>query len=204
VTVVNVLAVMFVAAALRGEARGGGIPLSSLAGSFAGQGAASFGLCFNADLSSQVACSTLSSNATSIVTFVEHFTSQVTYDSNGNSCNELVGSYAPRFPGPEPAATFDIIQVSVTTDYNSNTGSGDSSFTQYKAGLGVTCNGAVLVNTGNASEIGAGTSHFVVSKNGNRIDAALKTFQNPTGAVAGDVAHGTADRQETSGENHHH
>jgi hypothetical protein len=169
-----------------------GIPLYQLAGSFAGQGFANFGLCLNDDFSLEN-CS--SSATTQITAFIQDFTDQGTADTKGNSCYEFVGSAAPVVPGPQAASIADTISVGVTTSYNPATGSGNTSFTQYAAGPGVSCNGSTLVNTANAPVFGSGTSHFVVSNNGNRMDVAVLTDQDPTNSLAGVVVHAFSVRQ---------
>jgi len=172
-----------------------GIPLSSLAGSFAGEGNSNYGVCFNRNFTAVQSCSR--TPAAQIVPFVDNATSQGTINTNGGSCIELVDTSAPLFPGPQPAGVNRYIAVGVTTSYNPATGSGDTSFKYYFAGPGVTCRGATFVNTARAPVSSTATVHFVVSENGNRLDVVALTFHtiSPVDFIAGDVSHAFALRQ---------
>jgi hypothetical protein len=172
-----------------------GIPLSSLAGSFAGEGNSNYGVCFNKNFTAVQSCS--KTPEAQILPFVDNATSQGTVNTNGGSCNELVDTSAPLFPGPEPAGVNRYIAVGITTSYNPATGSGDTSFKYYFAGPGVTCRGATFVNTARAPVSYTVTVHFVVSEKGNRFDAVALTFHtiSPVDFIAGDVAHSFALRQ---------
>ena len=128
---------------------------------------------------------------------VDNATTQSTVDTKGNSCGEDIETNAPLFPGPFPAGGNDTIFVGVTTSYNPATGSGTLSFKFYAAGPGVSCNGATFVNTARAPVIDSGTTHFVVSQNGSRLDDITLTFHtaSPVDFIAGLVGHGFALRQ---------
>jgi hypothetical protein len=178
-----------------GASGSSGIPLSSLAGSFAGEGASNFGVCFNKNFTAVQSCSKTPS--AQIIPFVDNATSQGTINTKGGSCNELVDTSAPLFPGPQPAGVNNYIAVGVVTSYNPATGSGDTSFKYYFAGPGVTCKGATFVNTARAPVSFTATVHFVVSESGNRLDAVALTFHtiSPVDFIAGDVSHAFALRQ---------
>ena len=128
------------------------------------------------------------------------FTRHNTSNNKGHSCNEVVDASAPLFPGPEPAGVNDYIAVGVVTSYNPATGSGNTAFKFYFAGPGVSCNGAIFVNTAQAPVFFTATNHFVVSENGNRLDAVTLTIHttSPVDFLAGDVEHGFALRQTQS------
>jgi hypothetical protein len=171
------------------------IPLSSLAGSFAGEGNSKVGICFNEDFTAVQSCSrTLQSQ---IVPFVEHSKSHGTVNAKGDSCAEVVEISAPLPPARQPAAVNHYIAVGVTTFYNPATGSGDVSYKFYRRLGNVTCNGATFVNTANAPVSFTETAHFAVSENGNRFDLVVLTFHtiSPVDFVSGLVAHGFALRQ---------
>jgi hypothetical protein len=61
------------------------------------------------------------------------------------------------------------------TNYDSASGTGDQSLTEY---FGGTCQGAIFNNSG-ATQVTAGTLHFVVSDGGNRIDNVVTTLNIP-------------------------
>ena len=172
-----------------------GIPLSSLAGNFAGEASSNYGVCFNKNFTAVQSCS--GTPVAQIVPFVDNATSRSTVNTSGGSCSEIVDINAPLFPGPQPAGVFDYIFVGVLTSYNPATGSGNTSYKIYIAGPGVTCRGATFVNTARAPVSYTATNHFVVSEKGNRVDAVLLTFHtiSPVDFIAGDVSHGFALRQ---------
>lgn len=170
------------------------IPLSSLAGSFAGEGNSNLGICFNENFTAVQSCSrTLQAQ---IVPFVEHSKSHGTVNAKGDSCAEVVEISAPLPPGRQRAAVNHYIAVGVTTFYNPATGSGDVSYEFYIAGPAVTCNGATFVNTAKAPVRFTETAHFVVSENRRRFDVVVQTIHTtPVNFVSGLVAHGFAVRQ---------
>ena len=171
------------------------IPLSSLAGSFAGEGNSKVGICFNMDFTAVQSCSR--TPQAQIVPFVEHSKSHGTVDTKGGSCAQVVEISAPLPPGRQRTVVNNYIAVGVTTSYNPDTSSGDVSYKFYIARPGVTCNGATFVNTANAPVNFTETVHSVVSKNGNRFDVVVQTFHmiTPVDFVTGLVAHGFALRQ---------
>jgi len=168
-------------------------PLSSLAGSFAGQGNSKVGVCFNDNFSAVQSCSRTPSSQ--IVQYVEHSKNHGAIDTKGNTCGEVHEIGAPEPPGRGEAVANHYIAVGVTTFYNPDTGSGDASYKFYIAKPGVTCNGATFVNTAKAPVNFTETIHFVASKNGNRFDVVVLTIHTPVDFVSGLVAHGFALRQ---------
>jgi hypothetical protein len=178
-----------------GSTEGSRIPLSSLAGSFAGEGNSKVNICFNENFTAVQSCSrTLPAQ---IVSYVEHAKSHGTINAKGGSCGEIVEISAPVPPGRQETAVNHYIAVGVTTFYNPDTGSGDVSYKFYRRLGNVTCQGATFVNTANAPVIFTETAHFVVSENGNRFDVVVLTFHTitPVDFVSGLVAHGFALRQ---------
>ena len=177
-----------------GSTGGSRIPLSSLAGSFAGEGNSKVNICFNENFTAVQSCSrTLRAQ---IVPYVEHAKSHGTINAKGESCAEVVEVSAPEPPGRQEAAVNHYIAVGVTTFYNPDTGSGDVSYEFYIAGPAVTCKGATFVNTANGPVKFTETAHFVVSENGTRFDVVVQTIHTtPVDFVSGLVAHGFALRQ---------
>jgi hypothetical protein len=171
------------------------ISLSSLAGSFAGEGNSKVGICFNENFMTVQSCSRTPQSQ--IVRFVEHSKSHGTVDTKGGSCGELREISAPEPPGRLGTAVNNYIAVGVTTSYNPATRSGDVSYKFYIAEPGVTCNGATFVNTAKAPVKFTETAHFVVSEDGTRFDMDVLTFHtiSPVDFVSGLVAHGFALRQ---------
>jgi hypothetical protein len=178
-----------------GSTGSSGIPLSSLAGSFAGEGGNNYGVCFNKNLMAVQSCS--KTPMAQIVPFVDNYTSQGTADTKGNSCSEIFDTGASLFPGPQPAIVNNLIFVGTTTSYNPATGSGNTSVKSYFVGPGVTCKGATFINTAKAPVFFTETAHFVVSESGNRLDSVTLTFHtiSPVDFAAGFVGHSLSLRQ---------
>ena len=82
-----------------GSTGGSRIPLSSLAGSFAGEGNSNFRICFNEDFTAVQSCSRIPQ--AQIVQYVEHSKSHGTVDTKGGSCAQVVEISAPLPPGAE-------------------------------------------------------------------------------------------------------
>jgi hypothetical protein len=166
-----------------------------LAGSFAGESEAHYGVCFNSNFSAVQPCST--TPLAQIAPFVDNATTQGTSDTRGNTCGNEFETNAPLFPGPEPAEVNHYIFVVTTTSYNPATGSGNSLVKVYFAKSGVFCRGATFVNTAQEPVFVTGTVHFVVSENGNRLDTVNLTAHttSPVDFVSGFVGHGFALRQ---------
>jgi hypothetical protein len=171
-----------------------GIPLYQLAGGFAGEGAANYGVCFNDDFSATQDCS-ITPDA-QVATWIDNFTYQGTSDTLGNSCGEEFETNGPFFPGPQAANINDYIVVGALNSYNPATGSGNNTFTAYVAGPGISCNGSQFVNTANATAVATTTGHFVVSNNGNRVDEVTLTAKSlPVNFLSDFVGHSFALRQ---------
>jgi hypothetical protein len=170
------------------------IPLSSLAGSFAGEGNSKVGICFNENFTAVQSCSRTPQSQ--VVQYVEHSRSHGTVDTKGGTCAEVREISAPEPPGHQRTAVNNYIAVGVTTSYNPDTGSGDASYKFYIAEPGVTCSGATFVNTTNAPVKFTETVRFAVSNNGNRVDVVVQTIHTtPVDFVSSLVAHGFALRQ---------
>jgi hypothetical protein len=169
------------------------LPLSALAGNWAGQGSDTFSLCFNSGFSSLVDCSSAENTAF----FSQVTVTQQTADSRGNSCATITATNSVEFPfPPTPANTFTQISVGKTTSYSQTTETGTVSFTNYNAGPGTFCNGAVLVNTGNAAPVLTGTTAFAISQFGNRADGIVQTAEaEPISYVDNYVGSGYLNRQ---------
>jgi hypothetical protein len=157
---------------------GGGIPLSNLTGKYAEIFVGgTFTLCFKPDLSGATeSCSTPGAipEADSGVA-----AGQKTQDKDGNSCTKTTGtfSFPPFVKFPPTVAVF--YSVSKVLNYDPATGSGDTSFTNYLKG---NCIGSKFDNTG-ATIAQTGTSHFVASDNGKRVDSIATTFISVVGDI---------------------
>jgi hypothetical protein len=152
------------------------LKLSALAGNFAGEGSATFAVCYNSDFSAVADCSTAAKTAF----YNETFVAQGISDKNGNSCSTITITNGPEFPSAPafPADAFTAVQTVTTTSYDSATESGLGSSTTYNAGSGTSCKGSVLVNTANQAPTGTGTTSFVVSQKGTRIDFVTLTVDS--------------------------
>ena len=171
----------------------GGLPLAKLAGNYAGEGSATFSVCFNSDYSAVEACTT----APHSVFFSETFVFQGTTDASGNSCTTITVTNGPEFPLPTTTSNvFTVIETGKVTSYTQATESGEQSFTAYNAGTGTSCNGSVLVNTAMAPVVGNSTASFVASQKGSRIDGVTLTIQNtPVADLTDYVGHAVAFKQ---------
>jgi hypothetical protein len=97
-------------------------------------------------------------------------------DAAGNSCGVTTLTNEPVYGTISPAFRARInntrTNVSTTTSFDPATGSGSSSFSQYRGGR---CVGAVFDSTG-AVLTGTGTQSFMVSDSGNRMDSIVTSF----------------------------
>ncbi len=152
--------------------------LANLAGNYSlvGQGVTT--LCYTPDYSDLESCSTggvatLQFNAVSVGNYVQ--------DVHGNFCvTETTVLGLANYPYQIPP--FTDTYVGNVTDYNPVTGTGDIAYTQYSGGA---CFGTEWNATG-ATLVGSGTSHFVASSNGTRVDSINTTSTQPSqGSFAG-------------------
>lgn len=196
--ILSVLAISFVIGGSRLRAHAtisSAIPLSNLAGSFAGQSAANYGRCYNKSVTKLQSCSI--TPASQVIPWVSNSTFRFTIDAKGNSCGEQVGANAALSPGPAPAGNSDSILVGVTTSYDPVAGSGQIGYKYYAAGPGVSCKGTLFVNTAKAPVVATATINFVVSEDGNHLDWITLNIHTtkPVDYIAGYVAHASASRQ---------
>lgn len=96
-------------------------------------------------------------------------------DASGNGCGTHVAVVNTAPPGNSAPIVAPIVHVFKVTNYDSASGTGDQSLTEY---FGGTCQGAIFNNAG-ATQVTAGTLHFVVSDGGNRIDNVTTTLNIP-------------------------
>lgn len=94
-------------------------------------------------------------------------------DAAGNGCGTHVAVVNTTPPGTVPPTVAPIVHVFKITSYNSATGIGDQTLTEY---FGGTCQGAIFNSTG-ATQVTSGTLHFVVSN--GRIDNVVTTLNIP-------------------------
>ncbi len=155
------------------RANGGGVTLASLAGKFETRGSGSYTVCLNASFSAPVDCASAPHQEMPFnLTSVAH----VTRDAGGNSCAVTTLTNSPVYGTISPAFRARInntrTNVSTTTSFDPATGSGSSSFSQYRGGR---CIGAVFDSTG-AVLTGTGTQSFMVSDSGNRIETIITSL----------------------------
>jgi hypothetical protein len=154
-------------------ANGGGVTLASLAGRFETKGSGSYTLCFNASLSAPVNCASAPHQE---MAFNLISLAHVTRDAGGNSCAVTTLTNSPVYGTISPAFRARLnntrTNVSTTTSFDPATGSGSSSFSQYRGGR---CIGAVFDSTG-AVLTGTGTQSLMVSDSGNRMDTIVTSF----------------------------
>jgi hypothetical protein len=162
-----------------------GIPLPT--GTFAMRGTGSIAICLDPATFKEQACTT--KGVVDVFTVLQVGT--LTADQEGNICQTIVetDSSLPLDTTP-PLVTRNNNFVGTVTKYEPKTGTGDASFTGYSGG---TCRGAIFDATG-ATQTGTGTTHFVASENGKRIDTLITSLANSTDSV-GDFSLSTVDRK---------
>ena len=162
-----------------------GIPLPT--GTFAVTGTGSIAICLDPTTFKEQACTT--KGILDVFTVLQ--VGSVTADHAGNICQTVVetDTDVPVDSTP-PLVTRNNNSVVKVTNYDPKTGTGDASFTGY---IGGTCRGAIFDKTG-ATETGIGTSHFVASENGKRIDILITSLTNSTNSV-GDFSLSTVNRK---------
>jgi len=163
----------------RAQAKEGGVKLASLAGTFAGRGSGFLTICFNSGFTAVADCAT----APNVVPFNSTLVEQFTRDAAGNSCGVFTESLAPVVGTPFSAAVNLRTDVGTST-FDPTTGLGKYSFSLYSGG---TCTGAAFDSTG-ADLAATGTSTFVVSDSGNRIEIIYTSISAVTDAAIGNVA----------------
>ena len=164
-----------------------GIPLPT--GQFSQTFQGSFALCLNPTTFAEESCST---SGVLVVPLSILTNGVVTADAAGNGCATLaeVVSDLPVNASP-PTVIPNEHSVSKLLNYDSTTGTGDVSFTNYTGG---TCNGATFDSTG-ATETASGTDHLVVTDGGKRVDFLITNVTDSTGGIGDFSAFGTWLRQ---------
>jgi hypothetical protein len=115
-------------------------------------------------------------------------------DQNGNSCatsTEVDTVFPSLVSTAPPRVVTNEHYVETLLNYDSATGSGNSSFIVYTGGA---CIGATFDSTG-ATEVTSGTKHFTVSDDGNRSDFIFTENTSPTGGTPSVSLSGTNLRQ---------
>ncbi len=166
---------------------------SKLVGSFAGQGSATYSLCYNKDLTELEDCST----APNAVSTKESVVFQIA-QTVGGGCETLTETFGPLSPSPpvQPASSDNLIFAFKITSYNSSTQTGTSAATVYPAGPGVFCQGSSFINQDGADPVATETFSFVVSQGSNRIDSvATSVVGAPINFLADFIETTTSFRQ---------
>jgi hypothetical protein len=159
-----------------GNGNGGqGIPIRG--GQFSETAQGSFAVCLNPTTFAEESCAT-SGALVAPLTILDY--GAITGDTSGNSCSTLteVDTDFPPDASP-PTVTADEHTASKVLNYDPTSGTGDTSFTSYTGG---SCNGAIF-NNGGATELSSGTAHFVVSRDGNRVDFIITKLTNSTSSI---------------------
>jgi hypothetical protein len=162
-----VLAVFAIILSQQSEA--GGTP--NPPGTFSISGHGSYGYCVDPKTFAPEPCAT---KGTLVLSFSFAQAGVETRDSTG-ACISTAAVSSPLPPDAVPPNVISTNHLVIKPlDYDAATGTGDVSFTGYDGGK---CVGAKFDRKG-ATEINSGTNHFVVSQNGNRIDAITTTNTN--------------------------
>jgi hypothetical protein len=185
---VGLLAVATLFGAARAEDKG--LPLSDLAGSFAGKGVGFRAVCFAGG--TPATCSTPSSTA---VEFNEALVVQGTRAQDGTFCFTATDVLSPVAGSEAQATVSDLIAVGSTASYDPVTEKGTFDVSLFNAADGVSCRGATVVNPNGAKPTSTSTLDFAVSQGGNRFDFVATTFIDAAGTFGGSVLNFTAHRQ---------
>jgi hypothetical protein len=102
-----------------------------------------------------------------------------TNDKKGNSCETYTETDSDLPPDLSPPFVAVFHTVGTVKSYDPATGSGDGTFTSYSGGK---CVGASFNSTGATVNI-TGTFHFVVGKDGKRVDFLATSLTDPIGGV---------------------
>jgi hypothetical protein len=132
-------------------------------------------ICFNAAFTAETACT----NPTAIaapVTLLSVGHGERNAQGGCHSFVTTISALPPQSVAPSVSNTNTVYQI---TDYDSSTGAGDYSFTQYTGGQCV----GVNFNSSGATLVSTGTKHFQDSENGNRRDSVVTSLTNPTNST---------------------
>jgi hypothetical protein len=165
-----------------------GTPLRKLAGTYALTVHGSFFFCLDNDPPhGPVTCTEGSTGVSIDALAVGAYTS----DTTGNACATWTETETALPVSAAPPTIFVIHQTAKITNYDSTTGTGDGTFTNY---FGGTCHGSTFDSTG-ATVAATGTYHFAVSNGGKRSDSVVTSLTNSVGAFGGFSISGTALRE---------
>jgi len=168
-------------------AAGQGIPLKALEGNYSLTNQGPFSLCLNPATFAGVNCAKFSGPLIVPQTYLN--VGGLTRDDDGNSCGTLtaVSSSLP-VDNTLPFVDNTARAVGKISTYDSVTGTGEISFTNYSGGK---CNGSTFDKT-DATETGTAVAHFAVSNGGKRMDlvytSVIAFVSDTTGDVIGDFS----------------
>jgi hypothetical protein len=165
-----------------------GIPLKALAGKYADTLHGSFALCLDPTNNfAEISCADKKAVVFPQTTID---VGNETDDTKGNSCETYTETDTDLPPDVSPPFVAVFHDVAKVTSYDSATGSGDGTFTNYNGG---NCVGAVF-NKGSATVASSGPFHFVVSE-GKRVDFVITSITDPVGGIGDFSFSGTNLRQ---------
>lgn len=168
------LGVLVAAGSQRATAESGGIP--SPIGQFTNNITGSFALCLNPKSFAFESCS---KPGVLVLPFSFNAIGSETRDAIGG-CVTRTNVSTPLPPSVQPTNIDDKFHLTLKiTNYDPATGVGDESTSGYDGGR---CIGAKFNKTG-ATLTSTGTTHFVVSQDGTRIDGLTTTFKNTTDSI---------------------
>lgn len=127
------------------------------------------------------------------------FNGALTMDQKGNSCatyTEVDTVFISLASLAPPRVVTDEHSVGTLLNYDSTTGTGESSFINYTGGA---CIGGTFDSTG-ATEVSSWTNHFTVTDDGNRSDSIVTELTNPTSGSNGGFSLSGTNLRQTSPE----
>ncbi len=154
------------------------------AGQFSDTAQGSQALCFNPTEPVLEDCST-SGVVVIPINLLENGAGSI--DSAGNSCFTVTDADSALPVNAIHPLIQVLHSVGKVINYDSTTGTGDSSFIAYSGGR---CHGATFDHTG-ATKNASGTNHFVVTAGGSRIDLVTTSVNTPSNAIASFSTSGT-------------
>ena len=191
--VVGIAVLMFVVGGVAHAGSNEPERIPTFSGQFSYTGQGSEALCFNpVGIGVLEDCSTSGVNVVPINLLDNGAGSS---DSKGNSCISYTEADSLVLPVSNIPPLIQLgHSVSKVVSYDSATGTGDSSWTAYSGGQ---CHGATFDHTG-ATKVASGTSHFVVTADGSRVDSVTTSANTPSNAIASFSTTATSLRQTRS------
>jgi hypothetical protein len=166
-----------------------GVPLKALAGKYSDTAQGSFALCLDPKNNfALISCADAKAKVFPLTTVQ---VGNETDDTQGTSCETYTETDSDLPPDLSPPFVAVFQTVGTVKSYDPATGSGDGSFISYSGGK---CVGANF-NSSGATINATGNFHFVIGKDGKRVDFLLTSLTDPSGSIGDFSFSGTNLRQ---------